>query len=171
MNIEEAKQVLDKIQICSNEVGSVPLVETHKVKALLDQIDQPKVVTPKSVFEMIKFRKEHDHDLTTTFVNIHAYPDNVFHWVANNSDLFAQAWLAYPNITIEKEKLYTVEIPNPNDKQIALRLEKWVEGKVRIVTTHSSNNFTDDMRLTEREIRKDFEWAWREGFSEEVTDL
>lgn len=108
MNIEEAKQVLDKIQICSNEVGSVPLVETHKVKALLDQIDQPKVVTPKSVFEMIKFRKEHDHDLTTTFVNIHAYPDNVFHWVANNSDLFAQAWLAYPNITIEKEKLYKV---------------------------------------------------------------
>lgn len=45
---------------------------------------------------------------------------------------------------------------------------KWVEGKVRIVTTHSSNNFTDDMRLTEREIRKDFEWAWR--FAEEVTE-
>lgn len=26
-------------------------------------------------------------------------------------------------MNIEKEKLYTVEIPNPNDKQIALRLE------------------------------------------------
>ncbi|HFK0990304.1 TPA: DUF1642 domain-containing protein, partial [Streptococcus pyogenes] len=86
---------------------------------------------------------------------------------STNIDLFAQAWLAYPNITIEKEKLYTVEIPNPNDKQIALRLEKWVKGKVRIVATYSSNNFTDDMRLAEREIRKDFEWAWQ--FAEEVT--
>lgn len=129
MNIEEAKQVLDKIQICSNEVGSVPLVETHKVKALLDQIDQPKVVTPKSVFEMIKFRKEHDHDLTTTFVNIHAYPDNVFHWVANNSDLFAQAWLAYPNITIEKEKLYKARDkrlhPDDNYLNFDKRSECW----------------------------------------------
>ncbi|HEQ2961439.1 TPA: DUF1642 domain-containing protein [Streptococcus pyogenes] len=69
--------------------------------------------------------------------------------------------------TIKKEKLYTVEIPNPNAKQIALRLEKWVEGKVRIVATYSSNNFTDYMRLTEREIRKDFDWAWQ--FAEEVT--
>ncbi|HEP2214515.1 TPA: DUF1642 domain-containing protein, partial [Streptococcus pyogenes] len=54
------------------------------------------------------------------------------------------------------------------DKQIALRLEKWAKGKVRIVATYSSNNFTDDMRLAEREIRKDFDWAWQ--FAKEVTE-
>ncbi|WP_375708921.1 DUF1642 domain-containing protein [Streptococcus dysgalactiae] len=70
--------------------------------------------------------------------------------------------------TVEKEKLYTVEIPNPNDKRIDLRLKKWIDGKVRIVATHSSNNFTDDMCLTEREIRKDFGWAWQ--WAEEVTE-
>lgn len=100
------------------------------------------------------------------------YNQSFIDWVRKTNDAYAILINMHQfGYTVKKEKLYTVEIPNPNDKQIALRLEKWVEGKVRIVTTHSSNNFTDDMRLTEREIRKDFEWAWREGFSEEVTDL
>ncbi|HEQ7887178.1 TPA: DUF1642 domain-containing protein, partial [Streptococcus pyogenes] len=96
---------------------------------------------------------------------------SVYKWLWDGSGdesfiKFAKAWIY--GYTIEKEKLYTVEIPNPNDKQIALRLEKWVKGKVRIVATYSSNNFTDDMRLAEREIRKDFDWAWQ--FAKEVTE-
>ncbi|MFT0832558.1 hypothetical protein VXM71_03415 [Streptococcus agalactiae] len=58
MNIEEAKQVLDKIQICSNEVGYTPLVETHKVKALLDQVDQPQPEIPQFVADWIEYCKK-----------------------------------------------------------------------------------------------------------------
>ena len=83
--------------------------------------------------------------------------------IAEKIDEFARAWLAYPNITIEKEKLYTVEIPNPKKDSLTL-LEKLNDGTVVMTQT---DVFPVDWRdhaeaqLTEAEIRKDFEWAWQ----------
>ncbi|MEC4576843.1 DUF1642 domain-containing protein [Streptococcus dysgalactiae] len=60
--------------------------------------------------------------------------------------------------TIEKEKLYTVDLPNG---------QPLVRG---INTLYFSQNLaTENVKLTESEIRKDFDWAWREGFQKEVT--
>ncbi|HEL0000106.1 TPA: DUF1642 domain-containing protein [Streptococcus equi subsp. zooepidemicus] len=97
--------------------------------------------------------------------------DKIYTWYGNNFNAMKTLINMHQfGYEIKKEKLYTVEIPNPNDKQIALRLEKWVDEKVIIIATHSSNNFTNDMLLTEQEIRKDFDWAWREEFPKEVTE-
>ncbi|HEO1842566.1 TPA: DUF1642 domain-containing protein, partial [Streptococcus agalactiae] len=41
MNIEEAKKLIDKQSIGKGGVGDIPVVKTHIVKVLLDQIDQP----------------------------------------------------------------------------------------------------------------------------------
>ncbi|HEP6247338.1 TPA: DUF1642 domain-containing protein [Streptococcus pyogenes ABC020049299] len=174
MNNEEAKRAIRELEAFNYFDFKGNLIKRIDVLGIIDQLGQPKVVVPKPVFEMIKFRKEHDQDLTTTFVNIHAYPDNVFHWVANNGDLFAQAWLAYPNITIEKEKLYTVEIPNPNREgrgHAKFVLERQ-GNKVFLVKRKSKDCYynKNSNHLTESEIRKDFDWAWREGFAEEVTE-
>ncbi|HEK9149960.1 DUF1642 domain-containing protein [Streptococcus equi] len=75
--------------------------------------------------------------------------------------------------TVKKEKLYIVELPNPNSdiehKHIALvRLANGKLGFSEIIDTDFYSR--EDVRLTESEIRKDFDWAWREGFAKEVTE-
>lgn len=74
--------------------------------------------------------------------------------------------------TVEKEKLYTVVIPNPHEKQLSYVLMRRPNGNVIINVVHSSNldllKTDNDLQLTEQEIRKDFDWAWQ--FAKEVTE-
>lgn len=68
---------------------------------------------------------------------------------------------------IEKEKLYTVEIPNPNGF-IRLVLCKDCDGKL-FVATFSGGDCWENFgkcKLTESEIKEDFGWAWQ--FAKEV---
>ena len=64
---------------------------------------------------------------------------------------------------VEKKKLYTVEIPNPDypDKGKFV-LCKNKSGKVFIKWTCLDDlEFLEEFQLTEAEIKKDFEWAWQ----------
>ncbi|CAW92144.1 DUF1642 domain-containing protein [Streptococcus equi] len=75
--------------------------------------------------------------------------------------------------TVKKEKLYIVELPNPNSdiehKHIALvRLANGKLGFSEIIDTDFS--LREDIKLTEEEIRKDHDWAWREEFPKEVNE-
>lgn len=70
---------------------------------------------------------------------------------------------------VEKEKLYTVEIPNPNGF-IRLVLCKDCDGKL-FVATFSGGDCWENFgkcKITESEIKQDFEWAWQ--FAEEVEE-
>lgn len=70
---------------------------------------------------------------------------------------------------VEKEKLYTVEMPNPNGF-IRLVLCKDCDGKL-FVATFSGGDCWETFgkcKLTEAEIKEDFEWAWQ--FAEEVKE-
>lgn len=68
---------------------------------------------------------------------------------------------------VDKEKLYTVELPNPNDfvHTILHRTEKGI-----IISYSADENYKNikENQLTEAEIKKDFEWAWQ--FAEEVQE-
>lgn len=68
---------------------------------------------------------------------------------------------------VEKEKLYTVEIPNPNDfvHTILHRTEKGI-----IISYSTDENYKNikQNQLTEAEIKQDFEWAWQ--FAEKVEE-
>lgn len=85
-------------------------------------------------------------------------------WATRNQETFAKAWLF--GYEVEKEKLYTVELPNPNGGT-HLVLCKDCDGKLFIETF-----FIDDWetfgkcKLTEAEIKQDFDWAWQ--FAKEV---
>ncbi|GAA5349527.1 DUF1642 domain-containing protein [Streptococcus uberis] len=74
--------------------------------------------------------------------------------------------------TVEKEKLYTVVIPNPHEKQLSYVLMRQPNGNVIINVVHSSNldllKTDNDLQLTEKEIKKDFDWAWQ--WKKEVTE-
>lgn len=69
---------------------------------------------------------------------------------------------------VEKEKLYTVELPSPNcptdDHYILSRLKN---GKI-IVNRYCIEQWGKfgDCQLTEAEIKQDFDWAWQ--FAKEV---
>lgn len=69
---------------------------------------------------------------------------------------------------VQKEKLYTVEIPNPRSS-VHYVLRKGTDGQVYI-SCYVLHNWRDHkiVQLTESEIKKDFEWAWQ--FAEEVEE-
>ena len=72
---------------------------------------------------------------------------------------------------VEKEKLYTVEIPNPNCLglyYIILRRDN--KGKIYISFSFNRKTWRceENAQLTESEIRKDFDWAWE--FAEVVEE-
>ena len=68
-----------------------------------------------------------------------------------------------------KEKLYTVEIPNPNSAGGKTILFKQKSTNLVIMAMLDENiNKHEYLWLTEQEIRKDFDWAFR--FAKEVEE-
>lgn len=87
-------------------------------------------------------------------------------WATQNQETFAKAWLF--GYEVEKEKLYTVEMPNPNsDDHLVLR--KNIKGKVCVSLLHREYwRGYESTQLTEAEIKQDFDWAWQ--FAKEVKE-
>ncbi|GAB6638586.1 DUF1642 domain-containing protein [Streptococcus uberis] len=170
MKIEEAVKRIEQMgeyeRFIDEPISKVSVLNTIR------QINQPKPEVPKFVADWLEFCKNNEISLYDAMTDGN---DELDKWFAvdelNRQELFAEAWLAYPNIAVEKEKLYTVEIPNPNEGQLSFVLMREPGGNVRIKIMHSSNlkllETDSDLQLTEQEIRKDFEWAWQ--FAEEVT--
>ncbi|MFX3998732.1 DUF1642 domain-containing protein [Streptococcus suis] len=73
-------------------------------------------------------------------------------------------------VEIEQEQLYTVEIPDPRSGWKYRYLTKNSRG-ISIIASDNDKWKTDDRnRLTESEIKQDFEQAWNAGFAKEVGD-
>ena len=70
---------------------------------------------------------------------------------------------------VKKEKLYTVEIPNPNSAGGKLVLSKQQStGRLILEMLNSDINKPKYLHLTEDEIKEDFPWLWQ--FAEEVPE-
>ena len=70
---------------------------------------------------------------------------------------------------VKKEKLYTVELPNPNGGgYIKVYLGKYQNGKVGLYEWNGYSFWKQEEKaqLTEAEIKEDFAWLWQ--FAEEV---
>lgn len=94
------------------------------------------------------------------------YYHDVWLWAIAHHNDFISAWMH--GYTIEKEKLYTVEIPNPNSdlKIILVKVNK----KLKLIEAYEDQleEYKNIRNVTESEIRKDFDWAWQ--FREEVAE-
>ncbi|MGJ0774268.1 DUF1642 domain-containing protein [Streptococcus lutetiensis] len=85
-------------------------------------------------------------------------------WATRNQETFAKAWLY--GYEIEKDKLYTVELPNPNAGGHVV-LCKTSDGIVSIAFAGMARwKGGKNFQLTEAEIKQDFNWAWQ--FAKEV---
>lgn len=108
MNIEEAKKIVDKSSVDSDELWKIPMIPAHKVKALLDTLDQPKPEVPQCVADWIEYCKKRALTLKGLFSNSDM-PAKIFDWIFGSDEncrLMAEAWIN--GYTVEKEKLYKV---------------------------------------------------------------
>ncbi|HEL1610771.1 DUF1642 domain-containing protein [Streptococcus suis] len=116
-----------------------------------------KVVVPKFIGDLIEELKIDEY--TIGEIGACVYDDEEQKWIDDNEELFYRAFL--DGFEIEQEKLYTVEIPNPNVDEYSIVLGR-KEGKVQIKQCLSTTwEMNCSNQLTESEIKKDFEWAWQ----------
>ncbi|MCO4510605.1 hypothetical protein Si119_02006 [Streptococcus infantarius subsp. infantarius] len=187
MNKQEAIEEIKKLEgltILDKTINfDSKMISRKKVLNIVNQIDGPeKPVVPKFVAEWIESQKESFSDASAidmydnlTLDNNGGYYHEVWLWVIAHHHDFIKAW--HDGYEIEKEKLYTVEIPNPNGgKYSRIYLGKYASGKVGLYNWvgYKSIEFADNWKqeekaqLTESEIKQDFEWAWQ--FAEEVEE-
>ena len=170
MNKEE---VIEKIKNDNSLTGG--LVEKSWAIYCMEQIHEPqKVVIPKFVAEWIEWCKTNEATLLGAISPIDEFGLAICNdkrvesmatsrWAQRNQDTFARAWL--DGYTVEKEPLYTVEIPNPvltdNSDSVTV-LMKLDSGVVLTdVVDYIGREQELVYQLTESEIKQDFEWAWQ----------
>ena len=164
---------------------------------LLAELDEPvrppepkplepeKPVVPQFVADWVDNSREYSFDFGGWFY-YENQPSKVYDWL--NPENKRQAELntlalvtlivnGHNAVDIKQEKLYTVEIPNPNGGGYSKNyLAKNKNGKVELFiwSGYTSIEFADNWKqeenaqLTESEIKKDFDWAWQ--FAEEVEE-
>ncbi|HEM4703861.1 TPA: DUF1642 domain-containing protein [Streptococcus suis] len=136
-----------------------------QVYQFLKQHEPQKVVVPKFIDDLIKELKLYEY--TIGGIGAFAYGDVEQKWIDDNEELFYRAFL--DGYEVKQEKLYTVEIPNPNaNKRNATVLKRMKDNDNAIeLCVYVRPDFNDsDFQLTESEIKQDFEWAWQ--FAKEV---
>ena len=141
-------------------------VHIDKIVELVNQIEEPqKPVVPKFVAEWLEHCRRCNLNLQMTLYRLDddekvgdwAYDEND-DLISEKVDMIARAWL--DGYETEKEKLYTVEIPNQNLNAHTV-LQKTEKGIVLISVTNARWRGWESSKLTEAEIKQDFEWAWQ----------
>ena len=166
MNKQEAIEIVESRAF---NIGDIDLAcGLSYTKHIINQIDEPqKVVVPKHIADKIEYYKDiEEYGLLQAMDDCYQRKDSA-EWLEDNQETFARAWLAYPNITVEQEKLYTVEMPNPNSNwKYTFLTKRGYRGVIINKTDDDCWEKDKNSQLTEAEIRKDFEWAWQ--FAKEV---
>lgn len=177
MNKQEAINKLKSKKIlenCLSNYGFGYNEALDEAVSIVKQLDEPvkppeprplvieKPVIPKYVADWIEWCKKHK---VTLLGSIIAICDNknirsldVSGWATKNQETFTKAW--FYGYKVEKEKLYRVELPNPNGDSNRYGLCK-VDGRIVIGYLKFGLNKAVNTKLTETEIKKDFEWAWK----------
>ena len=145
---------------------------------LIDKLKKP--VLPQFIADWLEVCKDNlalslANSMNNVVMRTNNQPNKTINWIAKNSETFAKAWIY--GYEVEKEKLYTVEIPNPNGSGYSkIYLAKNKDGKVELFAWngYTSIEFADNWKqeenaqLTESEIKQDFDWAWK--YAKEVEE-
>ena len=143
---------------------------------LAEQLDEPKrPAVPRYVADLYESIKD-DFEDGVYEICVQFYEDesesstNLYRWFDRDDSKPIETLVKMKlfGYEVEKEKLYTVEIPSHgNPDHFVLR--KHVDGEVWI-DSYLSDNWRDYKcaQLTEAEIKKDHDWAWQ--FAKEVKE-
>ena len=164
MNKQEAIELLQEMAQESSKIAKIHAVYIDSIVEVVNEIDEPqKVVVPKFVAEWIERRKKlFTLYYTLTTIKEDMKYENFYKWfskdVEKNTELLASAWIY--GYTVEKEKRYTVEIPNPNLNAHVV-LQKTEKGVVLVTVGNARWKGWESSKLTEAEIKKDFDFLWQ----------
>lgn len=174
--IEEIKN-LEGLTILDKTINfDSEMIPKKEVFNIINQIDEPeKTVVPKFVADWYEECKDYfDFNIYGFYKYFYSQGkhEEVKKWLDNaeNKAIETLVKMKLYGYEVEKEKLYTVELPNPHDYDNAhITLSKKSEGKIYI-DYHFNDCWQtlEKSKLTESEIKKDFDWAWQ--FAEEVTE-
>lgn len=169
MKIEEAVKRIEQMgeyeRFIDEPISKVSVLNTIR------QINQPKLEVPQFMVDWVNNSREWHYDFDEWF-DCDNQPMKVYKWLncknKRQAELNALALMTLivngPDaVTVEKEKLYTVEIPNPHAKghnKIYL-CKDGNTGKVYLCKGNFNPKKNKNLRLTEKEIKKDFDWAWQ----------
>ena len=187
MNKQEAIENINGLWSFVYEDGpfEVDLINKRRAIDIISQIDEPqKPVVPQFVADWYEEHKDNFEiylsELCRNFTfNRERLNDKLANWYEQLENKPVQTLVNMHQFgyEVQKEKLYTVEIPNPNDSGYSkIYLAKNKDGKVELFTWsgYTSIEFADNWKqeenaqLTESEIKKDFDWAWQ--FAKEVKE-
>lgn len=169
--IEEIKKlegltILDKTINFDSKM--IPKGETLEI---VNQLDEPeKTVVPQFVAEWIeKTKKIYNLYGAMGHIKDNSAPSEIMKWFSTNptltGEILARAWI--DGYEVEKEQLYTVEIPNPNLNTHTI-LQKTGEGIVLVTVGNARWKGWESSKLTEAEIKQDFDFLW--PFAKEVKE-
>ncbi|MBT0938934.1 DUF1642 domain-containing protein [Streptococcus lutetiensis] len=181
MNKQEAIKKIEKLEglnIKDKDFNfDIEMIPKGDVLEIIEQIDEPeKPIVPQFVADWFEDR-EHNLELyvSNLCVNFQLHKeqlnDEFADWYSNfeNEPIQTLVKMKLYGYEVEKEKLYTVEIPNPNGF-VNVVLCKDCNGKL-FVGMFSGGVLWEKFgkcKLTETEIKQDFEWAWQ--FAKEVEE-
>lgn len=183
--IEEIKK-LEGLTILDKTINfDSKMISKEKVLNIVNKLDEPeKTVVPQYVadfYESIKDDFEDGvYDLFVEFYEDESELSTELYWwfkLDVNKPIETLVKMKLYGYEVEKEKLYTVEIPNSNGDGygvVYLGRNEYNKIELRIWDCYSSIEFADNWKqfdsaqLTESEIKEDFGWAWQ--FAEEVEE-
>ena len=166
MNKQEAiRELMSKSrEIIFGDDENVYLSRKRTIE-LVSQIDEPqKVVVPKFVANWYEENKD-DFEYNVQCLCVHNCEPlrEIDTWFDSDDTKPVETLVMMHKFgyEIEKEKLYIVEIPNPHSYiDNHSRLARNYKGKVVLEVQDWLNTF-DSYKLTESEIKQDFDWAWQ----------
>ena len=177
MNKQEAIEKIEKLEgLTIKDKGfnlDIEMIPEGDVLEIIEQIDEPeKPVLPQFVADWYEENKDDfERNLYNFFLLFHEgrLQGDLDDWFTNNRNKPIETLVMMHKFgyEVEKEKLYTVEIPNPNSAGGKLVLSKQQStGRLILEMLNSDINKPKYLQLTEAEIKEDFAWLWQ--FAEEV---
>lgn len=162
MNKEKA---IKEIKKASESFYACDYIKTKVAESIISKINEPqKVTVPKFVGEWIEEMKQDERPLYSVMSSLMNKINNEWTvWKGANmnfSEIVAQAWL--DGYEVEKEPLYTVEIPNPNiiGNEVYVLMKNGFKQVVMVKKFGVDWKKERGFQLTEAEISKHLEWAW-----------
>lgn len=178
MNKQEAVKLLMEMSKESFKLAKIHAVYIDSIVEVVNEIDEhqkPKVSrVAVEFYEKYKDKMLSLDEWFSDFYSKEAIEDfsgmeELTDWLHGNDNdtnrrrefaLATLVTLGIDAVEIEKEKLYTVEIPNPNIN-VHTVLQKTEKGIVLVSVINARWRGWSDSKLTESEIKQDFEWAFQ----------
>ena len=171
--ISKLKSAIPKNSIDDYQKGEVAGLKFALL--LLAELDEPeKPVVPQFVADWYEEHKD-NFEYSIQCLSVHGCLPvrKIQTWFDNEDNKPIETLVMMHRIgyIVKKEKLYTVELPNPNGAgYIKVYLGKYQNGKVGLYEWNGYSFWKQEEKaqLTEAEIKKDFAWLWQ--FAKEVEE-